>query len=101
MAWLKKGNHEYYYRSRRIGDRVVSEYVGSGPLANLIAEQDQDDRLERELERRSELEEQRSHKRLEQQADSAGDLINAMVQAAFLVTGHHTHKRQWRKRRDE
>jgi hypothetical protein len=101
MAWVKKGNREYYYRSRRVGDRVYSEYVGTGFLAELIEEQDQKERMERELERRREMEKRRAHKRLERQADEVYDLINTMVQAAFLVTGHHTHKRQWRKRKNE
>jgi hypothetical protein len=101
MAWLKKGNRKYYYRSRRVGDRVYSEYVGAGFLAELIAEEDQAERLERKLEYRREMEKRRAHKQLERQSDEVSNLINSMVQAAFLVTGHHTHKRQWRKRKNE
>ena len=38
MGWETRGNGKYYYRKRRIGDKVVSEYVGTGPGAELIAE---------------------------------------------------------------
>jgi hypothetical protein len=101
MPWIEKGNGRYYYRSRREGDRVISEYIGCGPLAEMIAQQDEQERIERQLERRHELEKRHAHKSIEREVDELSDLINCMVQAAYLITGHHTHKRQWRKRKNE
>jgi hypothetical protein len=98
MAWVKKGNREYYYRSRRQGARVISEYVGIGPMADLVASQDQEERQKRRARQQQERQHQQEFKRAERSADQAGDLINTITQAAYLVTGHYTHKRQWRKR---
>lgn len=101
MAWIKKGNRKYYYRSRREGDRVISEYMGVGPLAELQAEQDQAERLERQGRMRQQKKRRLEFKEAEQAADRAGNLINMITQAAYLVTGHYTHKRQWRKWKDD
>ena len=98
MAWIRKGNQEYYYRSRRQGSHVISEYVGNGPLAELSAEIDQAERQERSARQKQERQRQQEYKQAERTADQAGDLINMITQAAYLATGHYTHKRQWRKR---
>ena len=37
MGWETRGNNTYYYRKRRVGPSVVSEYAGSGK-AGLLAE---------------------------------------------------------------
>jgi hypothetical protein len=98
MAWIRKGNQEYYYRSRRQGSHVISEYVGNGPLAELSAEIDQAERQERIARHKQERQRQQEYKQAERIADQVGDLINMITQAAYLATGHYTHKRQWRKR---
>ena len=48
MGW----RGDYYYRSKRCGERVVTEYVGSGPVAQLIAERDAEARRQRQEQRR-------------------------------------------------
>ena len=48
MAWEARGNKSYYYRKRRIGRRVVSEYVGSSETAELIAGMDVLDQEQRQ-----------------------------------------------------
>ena len=37
MAWVRRGRKLYYYRTRRVGGRVLREYLGSGPEAELAA----------------------------------------------------------------
>lgn len=39
MGWEYRAGRKYYYRKRREDGRVVSEYVGAGPLAELTAMQ--------------------------------------------------------------
>lgn len=33
MGWEKRGNGKYYYRKKRIGNRVFSTYMGKGEKA--------------------------------------------------------------------
>lgn len=47
MGWETRRNNRYYYRARKVGGRVVKEYVGAGPVAETVAAQDARVRSER------------------------------------------------------
>jgi hypothetical protein len=94
MGWEQRENKRYYYRKRRQSERVVSEYVGSGALAETAAALDA---LEREL-RRVERRRWETIRAFDAQVDQACDLIRALTHGLLLATGHHTHKGQWRKK---
>jgi hypothetical protein len=99
MAWERRRAGLYYYRSRRVGRRVVKEYVGRGPGAALVAELDAAERAEREAERKAKAEE------LEQllaASEPFADLsvrIEALASDALKVAGYHLHKWEWRRAR--
>ena len=95
MSWEGRHNRRYYYRKRRQGDRVISEYVGAGELAEACAALDT---LEGEI-RRAARERRRADRALDARVDQACDFIRALTCAALLVGGYHTHKGQWRKKR--
>ena len=48
MGWEVRGKKRYYTRSRRVGGRVVREYVGTGPVAEVAATLDALRRAERQ-----------------------------------------------------
>jgi hypothetical protein len=99
MAWVNRPSGRYYYRNRRIGRRVVSEYVGAGWLAELAAAQDEVQRRRREMV----AAEWRATVESERQADAAlseiDNLVKSAVSAVLIANGYHQHKRQWRKAR--
>jgi hypothetical protein len=103
VGWKNIKGNSYYYHNRRIGRRVVSRYMGHGPVgerAEMVdaairearAMLDSTERAEREAEA-AELE--------AEDAEVAGvsAVVDAVVVAALEAAGYHRHKRQWRKRR--
>jgi len=97
MAWERRKAGLYYYRSRRVGRRVVKEYVGSGPGAVLVAELDVAERAEREAKRQAKAEEL---ERLRAPAEPLGQLsdrLEGVVIEALEAAGYHRHRGEWRR----
>ena len=101
MGWEKRERGtRYYTRSRRIGDRVLKEYVGTGPLAELAALQDKAQRLRREEEERAWKREREDLERLDGTAGELCELAELLTRAALLAAGYRQHYRgEWRKSR--
>ena len=97
MAWETRGNNSYYYRKKRVGQRVVSEYVGSGLLADFAALLDEDEREKREYERQLWNEEMAADKELINQVNDAMKVIRQITAVACVAGGCYQHKRQWRR----
>lgn len=100
MAWEDRKGRLYYYRKRREGKRVISEYVGAG-LAGQIAEVfDMEERHEANYNRAVFLGQRESLQLIAEQARHIETITQAMTRAVFLMAGYHAHKRQWRKHRN-
>jgi hypothetical protein len=99
MGWEQRSDNRYYYRKKRIGDRVVSEYIGRGELAELIAELDALDRARRQTEREAWRQERVKVEAIDRRLAEVQEAILTLIRAWLLVAGYHTHKGQWRKRR--
>jgi hypothetical protein len=99
MGKETRGNNVYYYRKRRDGDRVISEYVGSGETAEII---DIASRLEqsRKQEIRAGIQaQQMSMDRINSMVDSHSEAVDSIVELHLLALGYHKHNRQWRRKR--
>lgn len=98
MGWDKDGR--YYTRSRRVSGRVVREYVGSGALAELVAQSDALERDKRETERASAKIERDRVTALDAPLAELDELADLVARAALAATGYAQHKRgEWRKKR--
>ncbi len=100
MAWEDRNGRRYYYRKRRVGGKVRSEYIGSGPLAEAIAAMDEQERRERERHRQEERQEQEAIEELLAEVGGVQEIIRALTRAMLLVEGCHTHHGTWRRKRD-
>ena len=100
MAWENRGNRRYYYRKRRDGGRVVSEYVGAGEWAELQAELDE---LERENQRRGKCTEQgkrNAEDGIERALNGLRESLRSLVRGHLYANGFLRHKGgEWRKHR--
>ncbi|WP_437222658.1 hypothetical protein SH661x_002881 [Planctomicrobium sp. SH661] len=100
MSWQTRGTRKYYYRSVRIGDRVVRQYLGSGPMAEAAAAEIQSrhergvadlQMIEKEVTRTYEA--VALSRRLEQRC-------SFLTEAVLLSLGfHQTNSGPWRVRR--
>jgi len=97
---MARNKGKYYVQKTWEGGRCVSRYIGAGPLAEDLEELDALARERRELERKARREERERERKLDAQVKEAGELARALTAAVLLVSGYHTHKGQWRKRRE-
>ena len=102
MAWEERARGgRYYVRKRRIGGRVVSEYVGGGAGAMATAHVDEQDRRRRDADRQALHATRRREEALDVALDEVTATATALTTAVLLMAGCHTHKRTWRRQRDE
>ena len=97
MAWENRNGRQYYYRKRREGRRLVSEYLGAGEFAVLLAGMDELDQEEEQAKRRAKRLELSQWLALDREINQALDLCSGLASAALLIAGLHTHKGQWRR----
>ncbi len=100
MGWETRGSKSYYYRKERSGGRVRSVYVGSGETARLIAQLDDLQTDEREGNRAIARTEREQWQEQDAELDRVCVLIKTFTTGALLAAGFHTHKRQWRRRKE-
>ena len=101
MSWETRGRGERYYtRSRRENGRVVREYVGRGPVAELAAEHDARCRLERDEARRHRTERHAADAELDRAVAEADEVGELLARLALVASGYHRHHGgEWRRRR--
>lgn len=100
MAWeRRKRGGLYYTRSRRVGGRVVREYIGCGPAAELFAAMDELDRERRETARADLRYERERLEGVLVALRSLGQATEALVASTLEAAGFRRHKGQWRRRR--
>lgn len=89
--------HGHYYRKRRVGDTVVSEHIGTGPFADLVEQLDRAERLKRKAQAEQYRRMVRADHELQQEINDIGAIVRNLTTLVMVATGHHTHRRQWRK----
>ncbi len=95
MAWEMRGGRRYYYRKKRIGSKVISKYVGVGPVAEAACSADSET-----LKKRSEEKKQRDEaKRIEAMTDGIIQEITMVAGGMLIASGYHQHHGEWRKQR--
>jgi hypothetical protein len=101
MGWeMRNRGGPYYTRSSRLNGRVVREYLGTGPDAQLIAAQDAEWRREREAKKALERRERERMANLEAVLDRYCAITEALYRAELTRAGYHRHHRgEWRRRR--
>jgi len=95
MGWEDHRGKRYYYRKRRVGKRVVSDYIGAGPYAEQVAANAARAQAQR-AKAQARLTADREVEVILRKLDR---LAAALTRATLLAEGYHTHRGEWRKQR--
>jgi len=101
MGWEQRNGQRYYYRKKREGGRVVSEYVGTGEIAGLLFALDQSEYEERQKNRAEWKRRKDEAEKLAKDSKSLALFTRHILRACLLVKGYHPHKGQWRKKQND
>jgi hypothetical protein len=97
MGWeTRERGGRYYYRKRREGSRVVSEYVGAGVAGRLCSQLDAADRAEAEARRAQSRGEREAEEALDELLDAIGRALRTAAACELIAAGCHNHKGEWR-----
>ncbi len=99
MGWEKRGSGQYYYRKKRVNGRVVSEYVGSGILAEATQMLDQVEKEKTYLEKIEHQIEKEQTDAMDQAIDQNLISIGELINNTLIAHGYHKVKGEWRKKR--
>ena len=99
MAFESRRRKRYYYRKKRVGKRVISEYIGKGEFADYLSEFAKYNRIRQRIEAQKTWETREKLEQIDREIDEIGEVNRNLVDMLFLINGYHQHKRQWRKKR--
>ena len=101
MAWETRGGRGHYYtRSRRVGGRILREYLGSGPAAEVAGELGALERAARAAAAAAWRAERARLEELDAAVAAFDRAAEALASAALLAAGYRRHHRgEWRRRR--
>jgi hypothetical protein len=97
MAWEDRNGRKYYYRKRRVGKRVISEYIGGGLAGELSALYAYEDKFKTDVQRAELTKAKEDAMKLDRQIREVERITKAMTRAVLLLSGYHAPRRQWRK----
>ena len=101
MGWEKRDRGGLYYtRTRKIGGRIVREYLGSGPLAELAALMDAHKRLRRQEEAKAWQEERKRMEALKAPVEELCEATDVLLQAHLVACSYRRVAGNWRRRRE-
>jgi hypothetical protein len=96
MGVETRGGNFYYYRKKRDGGRVVSEYVGGGRIGALCAQLDAAERAEEKARRAQERKGREADEALDELLDVIGAALRTAAACELRAAGCHNHKGEWR-----
>src|SRR5471032_162253 len=99
MGWDVRGDRRYYCRFRKVGGKVVKEYVGWGAIGELGAAVDALERFERAAQKRDWRDFCATLEASDVPLEQFCELTDCLLRAALLAAGYHQHDRgAWRRR---
>lgn len=97
---MHKDPRGYFYRSRRVGDRVTRQYIGRGARCEGMVQLEALQRKEEAEQQREQREERGRLEALDGEVKAFCAQVTAIMRFVLQSKGYHQHARgQWRKQR--
>jgi hypothetical protein len=101
VPWQIIRRRRYYYRNRKVAGRVLKEYVGTGPQAELAAALDAQRRQERRDKADARKAAQARLAPVEGALHGLFEGLGVLHKAALIAAGYHQHSHgAWRRKKD-
>jgi hypothetical protein len=97
MGWELRGGQRYYYRKKREGGRVISQYWGRNEMAELLAKDAEEDEFIARTQGEIERADRSAESDMDRQLTAEAALLGAIVSALLRASGFHHHRGQWRR----
>lgn len=101
MGWEKRGKNQYYYRKRWENGQIISEYIGTGPLAEVWADRTTMERQELAAEREAWQSMVTAERKIDHALTEIATILNTLISVVLVANGYYAHHRQWRRARGE
>ena len=101
MAWERRKPGRYFYRSRRVGGRVVKDFFGKGAIGQLAADLAEEGRARRAEDAAAVRAEQACLEALDRPSAALDRACALLATAALTAAGFRRYNYgPWRRRRD-
>ena len=102
MAWERRRRGSFYYRSKRVGGRVVKDYFGKGTIGELAADLAEEGRARRAEDAAALRTEQACLEALDRPPAALDRACTMLASAALTAAGFRRYNfGPWRRRRRE
>jgi hypothetical protein len=102
MGWGIRGNQRYYYRAKKVNGKCVQTYFGNGPVAEIEAEIDAQDRLLRIAKIEAHQNVRARLRTADEPLLALGSITDLVSKATLVTAGYYQHDGgEWRIRRIE
>lgn len=102
MGFENRNGKRYYYRKVRDGNRVKSEYVGTGEYADMLAQLDRMSAAKRARDYIKSLYEKNDLEETDRELDELESDIKTLVDSFLVSKGFYkTKSREWRFKNDK
>ncbi len=102
MGWSRGRDRRYWYysRAKRVGGRIITQYIGGGDAGERAAAEDAQRRAQRRAERETRLAEQQRWSEAQTVSDDLSAGVDLLMQLLLILNGYHRHDGgEWRRRR--
>ena len=100
MHWRTRQGRRYLYRNRRRDGKSVTDYLGSGPDAQSLFEEEQRRRAANQVRAVEQQAQSEQWQDALDKSDTFGDKVRQLAHGALRAGGYHQHARSsWRKRK--